>query len=48
MSASLYEQTITIKPLPAATWETKGGLLRLHSASLKRLQTLAHESAPNA
>ena len=48
LSRAAFAAKLGVSTQSVATWETKGGLLRLHSASLKRLQTLAHESAPNA
>jgi uncharacterized Zn finger protein len=48
LSRAAFAAKLGVSTQSVATWETKGGLLRLNSASLKRLQTLALESAQDA
>lgn len=46
LSRTAFAAQIGVSAQSIANWETKGGPLKLHAASLERLQTLARESAP--
>ena len=48
LSRVAFAAKLGVSAQSIANWETKGGPLRLQAASLERLQTLAHESAPDA
>jgi uncharacterized Zn finger protein len=48
LTRQAFAARLGVSAASIANWETKGGPLKLQAASLERLQTLAHESAPDA